>query len=187
MLHALALLLVWHAEGGAIVDTHAALSLAPTVHGARDLEVDEGSRISLAGLEFIDRAGGSANFRASIAAEHGDIHVNYPAATPEPVPAAYMSVPPSCNNLTLYLGGTCSNLTNGLRLTLAAGLTFNGFTFDDDKAASGNNQPINVCLLSLYGDRGIYTQLPTNTSFAIANGPAKKTFLRRLWYASCVH
>jgi hypothetical protein len=57
------------------------------------------------------------------------------------------------------LCGTCEPLPGGkagFRLRNAAGLTFDGYTFDDGDNGPGSTQVLNVCNLARYGNRGEY-------------------------------
>jgi len=85
---------------------------------------------------------------------------------------------PGCSDVVLTLGGTCTNLTDGFRLT--GNLTFGGYGFDDNNYEAGQNSPRNACLLALYGNAGAYTLIPASSSYAVAGGTDMQH-----WYGNC--
>jgi hypothetical protein len=153
----------------------ASINTPPVINAPVDYTVKEDIRSFISVLSIIDPDIGSEKLRVSIRAGNGLLSLNRPDDTSPPTPAPQALHDP-CSFLKLNLGGYCTNLPTGFKLTQPAGLTFNRHSFDDNNVEAGNSQPINVCLLALYGNAGVYARVPNASSFAVADGPPTRHF-----------
>ncbi len=90
--------------------------------------------------------------------------------------------------ITDNLCGACTKIPGGFLLSNSGAIRFNGYSFDDNKNARGNIQPINVCLLAKYGNKGDYPaagskEMPSRRSRAVMG---RKGLKGPHYFANCM-